>query len=89
VYFRLCKDEFGEMAYEKLCSDETLQAELPNGIEWTQKDGIHTLIASMSMADVHPVEHRQAIQSFFSETINIFINAFRKRMAVISKELNA
>lgn len=85
VYFRLAKGEFGEMAYESLSEDENLLTELPESCQWELSKGFHTVAISMYIDDVQAENNREIIKDFFAQNTNLFVNAFRTRMANIAQ----
>ncbi len=85
VYFRLGRNEFGEIAYRELERDkEAILAVLPASVQWGVVRGFHSVSLSMHIDDVWAESNHQRIKEFFAENVNALVNAFRKRMQVIS-----
>ncbi|MEJ2765207.1 DUF4268 domain-containing protein [Photobacterium sp. MCCC 1A19761] len=88
VYFKLAKNEFGEMAYEILEKEKSqILSELPEETEWTISRGFHTVGIKLTLNDVKAPENRTLIKHFFTKSLNAFINSFRTRMETIVNQL--
>jgi len=89
VYFRLGKNEFGEMAYALLEEQkDQILSELPKKTEWRKNTGgFNTVSISLPIRDVRDPSVRNIMKDFFSKNINAFVNAFRARMESIVEKL--
>lgn len=80
VYFRVPKDEYGEMMYRYLQEHKSeIESVIGDNVMWENYgEGREKYIVShFPVADVHAEANRKAIYEFFNRNINNFVNAFR------------
>jgi hypothetical protein len=81
VFLRFSK-AFGDTAYEVLVeSEDEINKDLGIPVSWRDRgEGHKTISSHMDVQDVHSAEYRHQIKTYFSETVNLFINTFRHRL---------
>lgn len=80
VYFRVPKDEYGEMMYRYLQEHKSeIDSVIGDGVIWENygEGREKYIVTRFPVADVHAEASRRAIYEFFNKNINNLVNALR------------
>jgi hypothetical protein len=88
VFLTFNRGEPGDTFYQRLLDErDQIAASLPRNVEWDSDGGRHRIgLKNELLSITHPVERVEALR-WFSKVANLFVNAFRPRIARYQEEL--
>ena len=87
VFVKMPRGNYGATTMQALLADrEAIEAELGLSLIWNTDEDIPKIVHYKEFSDVHGEQERAAIQSYFADTVNRFVNTFRPRLQRIGEE---
>ncbi|MEM7334459.1 MAG: DUF4268 domain-containing protein, partial [Chloroflexota bacterium] len=82
------RGELGDIFYNQLLAEkEVIDQELPIGTEWQSEDGKHSIWLKRQLPGSLNESNKEDAFSWFQKNANMFVNAFRPRLARYKREL--
>lgn len=87
VFLTFARGGLADMLYEQLYAEQdAINIELGLPVIWASSEAKHSVTASQKFPDLYASGNRDAIKAFFKDSINTFVNVFRRRLARILEE---